>query len=77
MLVGSDGELRKYVFLLESLEFSMILCLQGGRNGSEYGAVVLGGSRDLGRKTGQKAMCCRVVIRGAEKGIFNGLYGAG
>lgn len=43
--------------------------------GGGNGAVVLGGSRDFGRETGQNAMWCRVVMRGAKKGVFGGVCG--
>ena len=75
MVVGSDGVLRNYVFLSEIAGFSIDLCSQGCRNGGGNGADVLGGSRNLGRETCQKAMCCRVVMRGAKKGVFGGVYG--
>lgn len=48
MLQSSGGELRKRDFLLKRQGFSGDLCSEGCRNGGENGAVVLGGSRDLG-----------------------------
>ena len=77
MLVGSDGVLRKCVFLWKIPSFSQNLCSQGCRNGGENGAIVFGGSRDLGRETGQNARWCRVVMRGAKKGVFQRGCGGG